>query len=98
MTGGQGAGDAQDASRYPWPPSSIVNAGSPTTLPVYTATGTVATLSPPIFTSTDGQEIGAGNGWFASNDTGAAPAPKEGCVYPDSWRPEADAISPSCVG
>ncbi|KAH6910207.1 ectomycorrhiza-upregulated exo-beta-1,3-glucanase GH5 [Coprinopsis sp. MPI-PUGE-AT-0042] len=97
MTGGEGAGVPQDASRYPWPPSSIVSAGSPTALPVYTATGAIATLPPPTFTSTDGREIPVGHGWFASNDTGAAPAPKQGCVYPDSWRPETDTVSSVCL-
>ena len=84
QTGGDGAGSipATVTASYPWPPSTISNAGgSPSLLPQYTPTGSISTLPPPTFTSTKVTI----NGWYDSGDTVPAPTPISGCTYPNAW-------------
>lgn len=69
---GQGSGTvaAAELASYAWPPE-IEPAGD---LPVYTATGTIFTLSPPVIT-------GALDGWFDDSDTELLYTPIAGCDY-----------------
>lgn len=91
QTGGAGAGTiaATATLAAPWPPATISNvdgAAVPgTLLPVYTPTGTVATLPPPSITSKAAKSVSAGDGWFDAQDTSSAPATISGCDYPDAW-------------
>ncbi|KAF8161514.1 glycoside hydrolase superfamily [Crassisporium funariophilum] len=101
MTGGVGAGNiGAAAATYPYPPVLLPDTPAAVVdLPLYTATGTIATLPAPTYTDTNGKPIAAGNGWFNAQDTTPAPTPIAGCTYPDPW----DAVNavvpgPTCVG
>lgn len=67
---------------WPWPPVSISNApvlaGQ---LPMYTPTGSIVTLPPPVNTG----KVNGIDGWANSKDTAPAPTPIEGCAYPDAY-------------
>ena len=84
QTGGDGAGSIPTSisASYPWPPSTISNAGGPpSVLPQYTPTGSISTLPPPTFTAT---KVSL-NGWHESSDNVPAPTPIAGCTYPNAW-------------
>ena len=99
MTGGTGAGFPTDATQHTWPPANIAGAAAaPAALPSYTATGTIATLAVPSFTSTDGKAIDGGNGWFDASDNHPAPTAITGCTYPNAWDSETAAIPALCSG
>lgn len=87
QTDGTGSSiSATDIAQYPWPPATISNApADPADLPMYTPTGTIATLPPPTYTSTSGQNIDAGDGWADAQDTIPAYTAIAGCTYPDAW-------------
>ncbi|KAG6840682.1 hypothetical protein C0991_005143, partial [Blastosporella zonata] len=99
QTGGVGAGTiaASSTASYPWPPATIFNAGvHGSALPVYTPTGTVATLAPPTLTASATASVNAGNGWFNAQDNGGAPTPIAGCKYPDAWDAIGVPVPPHC--
>ncbi|KAF8058540.1 glycoside hydrolase family 5 protein [Lyophyllum atratum] len=100
QTGGAGAGTiaATATARFPWPPATISNVGTPgSLLPTYTPTGTVMSLPPPTFTAT--ATISVGKGWFNGQDTAGAPTPISGCTYPpDPWDAINAAVPPPCGG
>ncbi|KAF5374698.1 hypothetical protein D9615_008928 [Tricholomella constricta] len=100
QTGGAGAGTIAPSatSRFPWPPASISNVGVPASLlPTYTATGTVATLSPPTLSPSPTKSVDVGKGWFNAQDTAGAPTPIAGCTYPsDAWDAIDAAVPPTC--
>ena len=87
QTGGAGAGTlaATVTVQYPWPPSDLQGTDV-SLLPVYTSTGSIATLPAPTFTDTSGKPIVPGDdGWFNTNDVQPGPTPIPGCGYPDPW-------------
>lgn len=93
-----GSGDVNYA-QYPWPPASIRNAGSPSTLPRYTATGPVPTLTGGTLTISGvkpTKTVDVGNGWANSNDQAGAMVPIQGCTYPDIWAGDNAAVPPVC--
>ncbi|KAK7031276.1 hypothetical protein VNI00_013527 [Paramarasmius palmivorus] len=56
-------------AQYPWPPTSIRNAGSPSTMPRYTPTGAVPTLPGGTLTVSGAKAtktVDVGNGWANS--------------------------------
>jgi len=100
MTGGAGAGDiaAAQTAQYPYPPVSLNGAPVPVAqLPVYTPTGTIATLPAPTYTNVKGSPVPApGNGWFNANDNTPAPTTIPGCAYPDPWDALTAAVPAGC--
>lgn len=89
QTGGAGAGTIAAAATagLVYPPltlNGVQAAVAATLLPIYTSTGTVATLPPPTLTATT-KSISVGNGWFDSSDTASAPTAIAGCTYPNAW-------------
>lgn len=90
MIGGTGAGTAQDADQYPWPPTALANGAAVAALPSYTSTGSPVTLPAPTFTDSTGNII-ANLGTQAAYP---APTPVSGCTYPDPWDSEDD-LSPA---
>ncbi|KAI3612549.1 glycoside hydrolase family 5 protein [Moniliophthora roreri] len=93
-----GSGNVNYA-QYPWPPASIRNAGSPSTLPRYTATGPVPTLTGGTLTIsgvTPTRTVDVGNGWANPNDQAGAMVPIQGCTYPDIWAGDNAAVPPVC--
>ncbi|TFK79234.1 glycoside hydrolase family 5 protein [Polyporus arcularius HHB13444] len=87
MTGGAGAGTiaASATQGLVWPPASFTDipAASMSSLPQYTATGTISTLPPPSFSPT--ATVSVGNGWFDAQDNAPVVTPIAGCAYPDAW-------------
>lgn len=86
QTGGAGAGSFSAAAtdtieEYPPTLSNAMNA-NPTLLPHYTAVSANPTLPTATFSAATASE---GDGWVDPQDTGLAPAPIPGCVYPDAW-------------
>ncbi|KAI3602122.1 glycoside hydrolase family 5 protein [Moniliophthora roreri] len=93
-----GSGDVNYAP-YPWPPTSIKNAGSPSTMPRYTPTGAVPTLPGGTLTISGvkpTKTVDIGNGWANSNDQAGLMVPIEGCTYLDPWVGESAAVPPVC--
>lgn len=85
QTGDAGAGTFAPSATdpYPWPPASITGVDvAVAQLPMYTPTGTIATLPPPSITATGVSSI---NGWFNSGDNTPGPTAIAGCAYPDAW-------------
>lgn len=83
--GGAGAGTFAPSvtDPYPWPPATISNVDvAVAQLPMYTPTGTIATLPPPSITATGVSSI---NGWANSGDNTPGPTPIAGCAYPNAW-------------
>ncbi|CAE7183315.1 unnamed protein product [Rhizoctonia solani] len=98
-TGGAGAGTvpAEYATARSWPPPSLSNIPNAATLPTYTATGTLKSLSPAQFTGATG--LDAGNGWANVADQQGLFTPVAGCSYPSSaWGDAADATNIACSG
>ncbi|KAJ6514468.1 glycoside hydrolase [Mycena vitilis] len=105
QTGGAGAGAGKidaDAGVGKWPPATIAHVDAPgARLPMYTATGSVATLiyTMPSATliyvtpSATGTAGAAGvtptastpNGWFDAGDTAKGITAVAGCTYPAAW-------------
>jgi len=99
MTGGAGAGTIAPSAtaEFPWPPTSIIDAGAAVSLlPTYTPTGTVPTLPPPSLTATPTTSVDVGNGWFDPQDTTSAMTPVAGCEYPDAWGATGVPVPPVC--
>lgn len=101
QTGGAGAGQiaASVTALYTWPPAQISNGGPVASLPSYTPTGTVATLSPPTFTVSSGSSVttaNAGNGWQNPADTAGAMVAIASCSYLNPWIGSAAPPSPLC--
>ncbi|KAF8961880.1 glycoside hydrolase superfamily [Flammula alnicola] len=100
MTGGAGAGTiaAAQTAQYPYPPANLQS--TPVgPLPVYTSTGSIATLPAPTFTDTKGKPISSGDdGWFNPNDSQPGPTPIPGCNYPDPWNALAVPVPAGCTG
>ncbi|TFK50792.1 glycoside hydrolase family 5 protein [Heliocybe sulcata] len=89
QTGGEGAGTVAATalasfSAYPPPQlSGIPDPAGVSLLPVYTSTGSVATLAMPTFTNRI--TVSEGDGWYDRTDGGAAPTAIGGCSYLDAW-------------
>ncbi|PPQ80107.1 hypothetical protein CVT25_001475 [Psilocybe cyanescens] len=101
MTGGAGAGnlDPTQSVQYPWPPAQLDDGNDPVQLPLYTSTGSIATLPMPTFTDNKGKTIDAtANGWFNANDNAPGPTPIPGCSYPDPWNAVNATIPTGCSG
>ncbi|KAF8911676.1 glycoside hydrolase superfamily [Gymnopilus junonius] len=102
MTGGVGAGtiSPDQTTQYPWPPVSLVNVTTPVTaLPVYTSTGSIATLPAPTFTGANGNVVDPTvDGWFNANDNAPGPTPIVGCSYPDPWNALNVSVPTGCTG
>ncbi|KAI0337316.1 glycoside hydrolase [Trametopsis cervina] len=97
QTGGSGAGSIDPAAtatieEYP-PTLSNANNANPTLLPVYTAASANPTLPVGVFS---GATASVGSGWADPQDTGLAPAPVPGCVYPDAWNAPPDSTAFLC--
>jgi len=100
MTGGAGAGDigAGQTAQYPYPPTTLENAGGPVVqLPLYTSTGTIATLPVPTYTNSAGKPVASGNGWYNANDNQLAPTAIPGCAYPNGWDANNATIPTGCT-
>jgi hypothetical protein len=101
QTGGAGAGTiapSAASSVLPWPPASLSGQANAAQLPVYTTTGTVATLPPPTFTASATHSIDAGNGWFNSADTSGGVTTIQGCTYPNPWSAQGIPVPTQCGG
>lgn len=88
QTGGAGAGTiaASDKSEFAWPPATVSgNDGDAAALPMYTPTGTVATLPPPTLTASATQSIDVGDGWYNTADNAGGVTVVQGCKYPNAW-------------
>lgn len=97
QTGGAGAGvlaPSATATLEAYPPT-LSNAGgaNPTLLPHYTDVSANPTLPPATFS---GATTSGGDGWADAQDTALAPAPVQGCSYPNAWAAPADATSFLC--
>uniref|UniRef100_A0A0W0EVW2 glucan 1,3-beta-glucosidase n=1 Tax=Moniliophthora roreri TaxID=221103 RepID=A0A0W0EVW2_MONRR len=93
-----GSGDVNYAP-YPWPPTSINNAGSPSTMPQYTPTGAVPTLPGGTLTISGvkpTKTADVGNGWANPDDQAGLMVPIEGCTYLDPWVGDKAAVPPAC--
>jgi glucan 1,3-beta-glucosidase len=99
-TGGTGAGpiDASYSTAYPWPPASLSGGLDPATLPTYTATQTVITLSPATYTTSGTATADAGSGWANTADQGGMYTPIAGCAYPSNAWDAVDATETACSG
>ncbi|KAG8728764.1 hypothetical protein FRC11_010260 [Ceratobasidium sp. 423] len=98
-TGGVGAGTipASYQTARAWPPTSLSGIPNAATLPTYTATGTIQSLSPAAFTGAPG--VDAGNGWANAGDQGGMYVPVAGCAYPSSaWDDAVVATQTACTG
>ncbi|CAE6480391.1 unnamed protein product [Rhizoctonia solani] len=98
-TGGAGAGTipAAYSTARTWPPPSLSGIPNAATLPTYTATGTIRSLSHAEFTGAPG--INAGNGWANSADQVGLYVPVAGCAYPSSaWGDAVAATQTACTG
>ncbi|KDR69908.1 hypothetical protein GALMADRAFT_255764 [Galerina marginata CBS 339.88] len=102
MTGGAGAGviDSAQTAQYPWPPVQLEDGVGPVAqLPVYTSTGSIATLPVPSFTDLSGNAIDpTANGWFNANDNAPGPTPIPGCDYPNPWDAQDVPVPTGCTG
>jgi len=94
MTGGASAGSivaTATAALGIWPPVSIANVpiAQVSLLPLFTATGAIATLPPPSGTQWfAAKETGTGNagdGWYDASDTVGGVTAIVGCTYPNAW-------------
>lgn len=95
QTGGAGIGIPSSVSKsLAWPPTTISQAGSVATLPFYTPTGTIPTLSVPTFTGT--KSVNAGDGWQNPSDTSGIHVPIPTCTYLDPWVDPGTAPPASC--
>ncbi|KAH7337940.1 glycoside hydrolase superfamily [Rhizoctonia solani] len=98
-TDGVGAGTipASYATARAWPSPSLSGIPNAATLPTYTATGTIRSLSAAEFTGAPG--IDAGNGWANSADQAGLYVPVAGCAYPSSaWGDTVVATRTACSG
>ncbi|CAE6534547.1 unnamed protein product [Rhizoctonia solani] len=96
-TGGVGAGTipASYQTARAWPPTSLSGIANAATLPTYTATGTIQSLSPATFTG----GVNAGSGWANAGDQGGMYVPVAGCSYPSSaWDDAVVATHTACAG
>ncbi|CAE7183324.1 unnamed protein product [Rhizoctonia solani] len=96
-TGGVGAGTipASYQTARAWPPPSLSGVADAATLPTYTATGTIRSLSPATFTA----GVNAGSGWANAGDQGGMYVPIAGCSYPSSaWDDAVFATHTACSG
>ncbi|KAF5373029.1 hypothetical protein D9758_001649 [Tetrapyrgos nigripes] len=86
---GSGSIPASVSAKFPWPPTATINKGGAVlTLPSYTPTGPVPTLSAPTFTQsgvTPTASVNPGNGWFNSDDSAGMMVEASGCSYLDPW-------------
>ncbi|KAG7085336.1 hypothetical protein E1B28_002902 [Marasmius oreades] len=91
-----------DLAAYPWPPVSIQDAGSPKTLPAYTATGTLVTLQGGTLTVKGvkpTKDADLGDGWNNGKDTTGMAVENPNCNYLDAWiGTKAPAPVPLCGG
>jgi glucan 1,3-beta-glucosidase len=97
QTGGAGAGNipASVTSSLAWPPATISNGGAITSLPSYTPTASLITLSPPTFSPS--VTVSLGNGWANPSDTTKMMTNIATCSYLDPWvGPTAAPPSPLC--
>ncbi|KAJ6515629.1 glycoside hydrolase family 5 protein [Mycena sanguinolenta] len=77
---------ASSSASFPWPPTTISNAGVPLTLlPTYTSTGSVITLPPQTFTAAPSSITASVDGWFDAQDTAGGVVTVAGCTYPDEY-------------
>lgn len=86
---------------YPWPPTTIVSGGNLRTLPQYTPTGAIPTLSGGPALTYSGQKATKtadwGNGWNNAKDTIGMAVEASGCNYLDTWAgPSAKPPVPLC--
>ncbi|KAJ8093128.1 hypothetical protein PM082_020613 [Marasmius tenuissimus] len=74
--------------QYAWPPASILEGGPVSSLPRYTATGAIPTLSGGTLSvsgSKPTKTVDAGNGWNNPSDTAGAMTMISGCSYLNPW-------------
>ncbi|KXN85497.1 putative glucan 1,3-beta-glucosidase D [Leucoagaricus sp. SymC.cos] len=102
QTGGAGAGNipATVTSSYPWPPTTISDAGAVSLLPSYTPTGPIPTLPPPTLTAPSGSKstptADPGNGWNNPSDNVGLAVEIPGCQYLDPWVDPNTSPPPPC--
>ncbi|KZP09046.1 glycoside hydrolase family 5 protein [Athelia psychrophila] len=102
QTGGVGAGVIAStfiAQYGQWPPNLNGGLSTPeaaSLLPMYTSTGTVATLPPPTLTASVTHSISVGDGWYDSSDTIGGVTAAAGCAYPNAWSAVSIAIPTVC--
>ncbi|KZP03930.1 glycoside hydrolase family 5 protein [Athelia psychrophila] len=102
QTGGAGAGviaSTFTAEYGKWPPNLNGGLSTPEAaplLPMYTSTGTVATLPPPTLTASTTHSISVGDGWYDSSDTIGGVTAAAGCAYPNAWSAVSIAIPTVC--
>lgn len=91
QTGGAGAGDipAEVTERYAWPPTTIRGGTPLASLPSYTPTGAIPTLTATPITAgpkeTITRTVDVGNGWNNPEDTQGWYVEVPGCAYIDPW-------------
>ncbi|KAF7977033.1 hypothetical protein HWV62_4790 [Athelia sp. TMB] len=104
QTGSSGAGVIAPTfvSQYgQWPPAltgGFSNTEAATLLPMYTSTGTVASLPPPTLTASATRSISVGNGWADPSDTAGGITAVAGCAYPNAWSAVGVAVPTPCGG
>ncbi|KAF7981414.1 hypothetical protein HWV62_33395 [Athelia sp. TMB] len=104
QTGGSGAGVIAPTfiSQYgQWPPTitgGFSAAEAASLLPMYTSTGTVATLPPPTLTASASRSISVGDGWADRSDTAAGVTVIAGCAYPNAWSAVSVSVPTACPG
>ncbi|KAG7452983.1 glycoside hydrolase family 5 protein [Guyanagaster necrorhizus] len=97
LSAGSGSIPASVSSSLPWPPATISNAGTVTSLPSYTPTGVVPTLPAPTLTASATASIDVGDGWNNSGDNDGLMVNITSCSYLDPWvGPSASPPSPLC--
>ncbi|KAG2020434.1 exo-beta-1,3-glucanase [Coprinopsis cinerea AmutBmut pab1-1] len=104
QTGGAGAGDIPPSvtEALAWPPPEIRNGGPIESLPRYTQTGALPTLTGMAITAgpseTITRTVDIGNGWNNPADTVGFAVEIPGCTYLDPWvTPAAAPPSPLCA-
>ncbi|KAF9479381.1 ectomycorrhiza-upregulated exo-beta-1,3-glucanase GH5 [Pholiota conissans] len=97
---GSGGGTlaASQTSLYPYPPTDLQGTDV-AQLPLYTSTGSIATLPAPTFTDASGKMVSSSDdGWFNAGDNAPGPTPIPGCAYPDPWNALDVPIPTGCTG
>ncbi|EIN07519.1 glycoside hydrolase family 5 protein [Punctularia strigosozonata HHB-11173 SS5] len=98
LSSGSGQIAASATATITWPPTALSHAGDVTTLPSYTPTGTIPTLT-AASVSASGTSIDVGDGWANTADSTSIMVPIATCNYLDPWVGEnADPPSPLCGG